>query len=560
MREYDVAKTNCIMVLFLVLAMAFFFINTPISFFAERQGSTISNDDWYYYEDGRKIEVTLPSEIHYDEKNFLTLYKDNLPSEVSSLMLYTKAARYTPKIFANDSLLYRYENYGLERNDSVLGNQICYAHLPKTMDNVVIRLELYNSDEDVYYVPKVSVESIENFLIDNCVENAYTLILAVIMLVTGFFALAITIFIKRYSRRVGQPVSIGLFLILCSLWCLSDSPVIQLLAGYSNLLSCVSFLLFMVFPIPMFYYVYYAGEIRKSISFKVYIALFSANVFIQCILAGMGKYTFFDMLIVTHILYLIGLLMMVVLLANEYRKNKEKEIKVALCAFAVLAALGGASIILYQVVDYAAYQRVFITGILMFVGILLFNVFAELVNNMKYRVEAAAYKLLSEEDKLTKLPNRRAFDLQMQELEKECENYKDMILIFMDLNKLKMVNDNVGHSAGDELIIAAADCIKKAYAGIGCCYRIGGDEFCAIILNNTEKLAIKQLLTDVVDEYNLLFKPENSLSIACGYSYFRNEDGTKKSFAQWKEEADKRMYEDKMQREQMSLRKNKRRT
>ena len=47
----------------------------------------------------------------------------------------------------------------------------------------------------------------------------------------------------------------------------------------------------------------------------------------------------------------------------------------------------------------------------------------------------------------------------------------------MDLNGLKAANDNIGHEAGDELIIGASKCMDNAFSGLGRTYRVGGDEF-----------------------------------------------------------------------------------
>ena len=53
----------------------------------------------------------------------------------------------------------------------------------------------------------------------------------------------------------------------------------------------------------------------------------------------------------------------------------------------------------------------------------------------------------------------------------------------MDLNGLKHVNDSCGHAAGDELICAAADCMKNSFSEYGKVYRIGRDEFVVITKN-----------------------------------------------------------------------------
>ncbi len=53
----------------------------------------------------------------------------------------------------------------------------------------------------------------------------------------------------------------------------------------------------------------------------------------------------------------------------------------------------------------------------------------------------------------------------------------DLTVFSIDVNGLKTVNDSIGHEAGDELICGASDCIRKAFASSGTCYRTGGDEF-----------------------------------------------------------------------------------
>ena len=51
----------------------------------------------------------------------------------------------------------------------------------------------------------------------------------------------------------------------------------------------------------------------------------------------------------------------------------------------------------------------------------------------------------------------------------------------IDLNGLKLVNDNYGHNAGDKLIKTFAKALNEAFTGIGTAIRVGGDEFMAIV-------------------------------------------------------------------------------
>lgn len=83
-------------------------------------------------------------------------------------------------------------------------------------------------------------------------------------------------------------------------------------------------------------------------------------------------------------------------------------------------------------------------------------------------------------DAMTEFENRRAYEFKIAEL--QDNGIPDgTVYISFDVNGLKQVNDNLGHEAGDELIKGAAGCIKKCFGNYGSTFRIGGDEFIAII-------------------------------------------------------------------------------
>ncbi|MBR5108804.1 MAG: GGDEF domain-containing protein [Clostridia bacterium] len=86
---------------------------------------------------------------------------------------------------------------------------------------------------------------------------------------------------------------------------------------------------------------------------------------------------------------------------------------------------------------------------------------------------------ISMTDELTGLFNRRCYDADI-ELYKEKKIHQDFVIFSVDVNGLKKVNDTMGHAAGDELLIAAAQCLSAAIGPIGKVYRTGGDEFLGI--------------------------------------------------------------------------------
>ena len=93
-------------------------------------------------------------------------------------------------------------------------------------------------------------------------------------------------------------------------------------------------------------------------------------------------------------------------------------------------------------------------------------------------------------DELTGIYNRRAYEESLNRIRKEVPSEKTIVVTIFDVNGLKEVNDNCGHTAGDELLKGAASTIQSVYGSYGKCYRTGGDEFVAILEEPIEKLSV----------------------------------------------------------------------
>ena len=90
-------------------------------------------------------------------------------------------------------------------------------------------------------------------------------------------------------------------------------------------------------------------------------------------------------------------------------------------------------------------------------------------------------ELETETDPLTQLYNRRAWDRLLSTEEDRCRRYgHSAIVLSIDLDKLKWINDTHGHAAGDALIVRAADALRKAVREVDIVARLGGDEFSVI--------------------------------------------------------------------------------
>lgn len=125
-------------------------------------------------------------------------------------------------------------------------------------------------------------------------------------------------------------------------------------------------------------------------------------------------------------------------------------------------------------------------------------------------------------DSATSVFNRFMYDLVL----KKYDHKKDVIIITVDVNYLKMVNDQYGHLAGDLLLQAIGKSLKKAFHHHGYIYRVGGDEFCILIndyplqliANDFQK--IEKSLHTIKQQYHI------KQAISYGYVLYNYQEGS----------------------------------
>ncbi len=105
-------------------------------------------------------------------------------------------------------------------------------------------------------------------------------------------------------------------------------------------------------------------------------------------------------------------------------------------------------------------------------------------------------------DTLTGLPNRRWLnEFLPAALARARAERKRVALLFIDLDNFKQVNDRLGHAAGDDLLRAAALCLREAVRSTDHVVRLGGDEF-TVLVEHLERDADAELVaTQVVNAF-----------------------------------------------------------
>jgi diguanylate cyclase (GGDEF)-like protein len=161
---------------------------------------------------------------------------------------------------------------------------------------------------------------------------------------------------------------------------------------------------------------------------------------------------------------------------------------------------------------------------------------------------AAEILSLSITDHLTGLYNRRGFIALAEQQMKIAERTKNgslLMLLFADLDKMKSINDNLGHKKGDNALIEVASILKEVFRESDIIARIGGDEFAVlgIAAQNSDIGAFESRLHDEVDIHNAYENREYPISLSVGIASSDHEKHY--SLDELMSRADTLMYEQK---------------
>lgn len=107
---------------------------------------------------------------------------------------------------------------------------------------------------------------------------------------------------------------------------------------------------------------------------------------------------------------------------------------------------------------------------------------------------------LAHHDPLTGLPNRLLFDDRLQyAIEQARRNEQRCLLLFLDLDGFKVINDTLGHAFGDELLRRVAERLKAVLRASDTIARLGGDEF-VILAGSANSDYAAQLAQKILDQ------------------------------------------------------------
>ena len=507
---------------------------------------------WYMIgEDGTRINVDINYPIRL-RPGKLVIYNDIISSEYAGKTISTSAAQYGLRIKQGGNILYEYKEGKFKRNSQMKANLFCDAEIPQMSSaggdagTAAVSFEYYDIEDGCIKVPEVKAGSSHDIFWSHFRSEGLPLSVAVIFVFIAAVLCGTSFSMRRLGMKDRRLADLALFMLMCSGWEFTNSPLTQQLCSMPDVIYYLSFCMFMLMGVPLCGFIMNTQDMYKHRSVFACMMLFYINFIVQNVIYFVFDVDFSDMLLVTHVLLAAGIIAVTVSMAREARLTGIREIRITLTAFIMLGACGIVSLVLYRCFDsaYAYYNTVFWLGMVLFVMFLLRCVIVSMIQNIQFRSEAMTYKKISGMDLMTGLGNHAAFARELEHIEKNAELYSDVEIIFIGISGMKKINDRYGYKKGDEIIIAVSNSIKRIFGDEGVCYRTFGDEFCVIITDPGPEAGESVWSEQLAFEMSHITR--NGLyevTLYWGSSFIRDENGKMKTVSDWKFEADTKLNE-----------------
>ncbi len=541
-------KSSKVIIVFAALALLSLLFILYTAFFIQTDNVLIDNEEVLGFDagwqvqraDGRVYLVNLPAQTDAKPNETVTI-TNSLPKGLGvNTTLALRTTHQTVEVLVNDKPVYAFGKHDSLPFLKSPGTAWHFVQLSPEDAGATITLRFSSP----YPLHAVNLRAIWLGTKSACVfsilrQGASALILCISILL---FGLVLSLFYALFKNKIAGNASmlyLGCFAVTISLWSLAETQLLQFVFSNVLVLYTLTFLPLMLAPLPMVMFVKETYGPKWSWLLDGAAVLAIVN-FVACTaLQLLGIRDLAETVTFTHIVVMVSLAAVIISVftdAGVRRNHSGRRFLIGILVMTTFVAGDFVRYYLFKMNDSAMFFRF---GFLAFIIILSADTVEKYFSIAELSSEARIYRRLAYLDILTGLKNRTAFDRDMEKL--AMQPVTDSILVVeFDLNNLKAINDLYGHKEGDKNLVAAAGAINASFKKLGSCYRIGGDEFAAVLKGCSEQnvtgcLAAMQAQISAFNQQNV-----GGITIAYGYAYY--EPDRDKDFFETLNRADDYMY------------------
>ena len=514
------------------------------------------NDGWEIYLNGVKqsSDSLLHSNVGIMGIGDVISISQTLPSfQITSPCVSTYSIHSMVDAYLDDELIY---SFGREYqyDEKTVPKRTNYFPLGSDYAGKKLTIIFSGSRKDSFAgLSPVLIGDRKDLLSHQAISQRYNLIAGMFLLVMGMILMVLSPFMIIYHSNDFRLFFCGLISLLLGLYTYSFYGLIDLLCNDPTLNTICEYSSLYNIPTALLGYLMcvYKGKLKK-----LFRALFFVNVAVFLtvfILTVIGRSRIFEFTALLHGMAISeSLISIVVITIQDYKKLKESEkpgfnsanvFSLGLILFMVLSL---ADIFRYNYAKYLGQEgepRTTINGFLigslllvssLLISYLLYIIYNSDLDSVQNKISSLAYT-----DPLTGLANRARCEQVMDMLSQEHVSYA---IISLDLNKLKQVNDTLGHHEGDRLLQGFATILSDCFMEANLVGRMGGDEF-IVVLTEDRALNTTRRIHDFYSMINDWNHKEQMFQYSASYGYAYSYEVPSGSTREVYMLADSRMYE-----------------
>ncbi len=495
--------------------------------------------------DGREMVVNLPKKL---DDNYTYAFnfvpERTVPNE--KLFMYLKGSYHVFTLSYQDKIIYQKTAIDTSFVKSG-GDYIRIVMIPDDYIGKELTISFKSLKHSNYgiLIPIITLGSHSDLIFYSYTDKIDVMIVAAFLLVFSIESFIIQTVLIFYKKANISSCFGSLYAMILGLYIFIRTPAMFFFVPKGSFIYVFDYLLFLLLPLSVAMFMISiarqkGGKVNIHKIIEIIIAFFVLHLIAQILLTWFGCTEFMELQQLSQIVVvtvaLISVFVPFTIKNFEFKRVLSVSIAVLMVLLVILLAVYLSTYRLRYLTILGLVGGLFI----LFQSLVIMKIYA---NNYAISYRAALNKGLAFTDNLTRLNNRNAFERDISQLVRHGQK---MMLMIIDINSLKAINDQFGHNTGDLILKNIAEILNKIRIKYNktTAYRIGGDEFVITAFDVDESYAQKvaHYLNSQAEERAYIAK-FNQFRFGIGYKVTTVEQDFNIDI--FMREVDKKMYEDK---------------
>ena len=556
-RSFDLKKTAGLIVMITVLVSVGLFFLSVYQYNRINEQSVTLSEGWKLSVDGQVSEDVDLDRFAFDhtlKKGEVIELWNTVPENIKRFsMLRLQSYLSAFQLYIGDDLVYEYGMDLLEQGEFI-GSGYFIIPIPQGKVNETLYLRfvagehgaMSNIIAPVFYPAENAYEILfgENLLSGFC---------AIFLFIFGLILTVMSLAVFLRGKMVHALTCLGIFSMLIGVWSMANMKLMSLYSSNYTFNTRVEYLCLYYSLVPLAIFI---GEMKsgsakwKKRLIRIVVIVDLTFAVFATIVHYAGLIHFPELLVAFHMLALLSAVA-VFAVVREKRGNRSRQDKVLGTAFVEILLVGVLDVLRFRIQisllpdAKILYRSILPFGTLFFFILLVISYLYMLYERIMSDAEKETLTRLAYRDSMTGLYNRQMSEKVFKEYDESSE---DFVLVNLDVNGLKKVNDTYGHEMGDKMLCDFAGLLAECFQDKGVVARMGGDEFLVATKAYTAEETDKRL-QELLQAAEQLSK-ERTYPISAAYGVVARKDYPDRTCEQLYKRADELMYEMKVRTKQ----------